>query len=71
MVVYVQPYDYRLIACIIITSVDNTAEENCSVFSLIQMRWLPSAMACGQLNFAITKSSISSLEVPANAGWPV
>jgi len=27
---------------------DNTAEENSSVFSLIWMRWLPSARACGQ-----------------------
>ena len=29
-------------------SVDNTVEENSSVFSLIQMCWLPSARACGQ-----------------------
>ena len=29
-------------------SVDNTAEENSSVFSLIRMHSLPSAMACGQ-----------------------
>jgi len=28
--------------------VDNTVEENSSVFSLIQTRWLPSARACGQ-----------------------
>ena len=29
-------------------SVDNTAEENSSIFSLIWMCWLPSAKACGQ-----------------------
>jgi len=29
-------------------SVDNTVEENSSVFSLVRMRWLPSARACGQ-----------------------
>ena len=29
-------------------SVDNTAEKNSSVFSLIRMHWLPSARACGQ-----------------------
>ena len=29
-------------------SVDNTVEENSSVFSLIRIRWLPSARACGQ-----------------------
>jgi len=29
-------------------SVDNTGEENSSVFSLVWMRWLPSARACGQ-----------------------
>ena len=29
-------------------SVDNTVEENSSVFSPIQMHWLPSATACGQ-----------------------
>ena len=29
-------------------SVDNTVEENSSIFSLIRMRWLPSARACGQ-----------------------
>ena len=34
------------------------------------MRWLLSAIAWGQLNFAPTKSSSSHLEVPANAGWP-
>jgi len=28
-------------------SVDNTIEENSSVFSLIRMRWFPSARACG------------------------
>jgi len=28
--------------------VDNTAEENSSIFSVIRMRWLPSARACGQ-----------------------
>jgi len=35
-------------------------EENSSIFSLIHMRQLPSAMACGQLNFAATKSSMLS-----------
>jgi len=29
-------------------SVDNTVDENSSVFFLIGMRWLPSARACGQ-----------------------
>ena len=29
-------------------SEDNTVEENSSVFSLIQLRWLPSARACRQ-----------------------
>jgi len=29
-------------------SVDNTVEENSGVFSLIRMRWLPSARACWQ-----------------------
>jgi len=29
-------------------SVDNTVEENSSIFSLIQMHWMPSARACGQ-----------------------
>ena len=29
-------------------SVDNTVEQNSSVFSLIRMRRLPSARACGQ-----------------------
>ena len=38
-------------------SVDNTAEENSSVFFLIQIRWLPSSRACQQENFAPTKSS--------------
>jgi len=28
-------------------SVDNTVENNASVFSLIRMRWLPSSRACG------------------------
>ena len=28
-------------------SVDNTVQENSSVFALIRMRWLPSARACG------------------------
>ena len=28
-------------------SVDNTVEENTSVFSLIGMHWLPSARTCG------------------------
>jgi len=37
----------------------NTAEENSSVFSLIQMQLLPSARACSQYNFAPTKSSSS------------
>ena len=27
-------------------SVDNTVEENSSIFSVIQMHWLPSARAC-------------------------
>ena len=31
-----------------VDSVDNTVEENSSVFSLIQMHWLPSARACEQ-----------------------
>jgi len=29
-------------------SVDNTVEENCSICSLILMRWVLSARACGQ-----------------------
>jgi len=29
-------------------SVDNTVEENSSVFDLIRMHWLPPARACGQ-----------------------
>jgi len=29
-------------------SADNTGEENSSVFSVIRMRWLLSARACGQ-----------------------
>ena len=29
-------------------SVDNTVEENSSVFSIFRMHWLPSARACGQ-----------------------
>ena len=29
-------------------SVDSSVEENSSVFSLIRMRWLPSARTCGQ-----------------------
>ena len=33
---------------------DNTVE-NSSIFSLIQMCWLPSARACGQYNFAPKK----------------
>ena len=40
-------------------SVDNTVEASFSVFSLIRMRWLPSTRACGQYNFAPTKSSSS------------
>ena len=38
-------------------SADNTTEENSSVFSLIRMRWLPSARACRQYNCAPTKTS--------------
>ena len=34
--------------CVCGDSVDNTAEENSSVFCLIQMCWLLSARACGQ-----------------------
>ena len=37
-----------LFVCKVQDSVDNTVEENSSVFSLIQMHWLPSATACGQ-----------------------
>jgi len=51
--------------------VDNTVEENSSIFSLIRMFWLLSARACRQLNFATTKFSSSLLEVTANAGRPV
>ena len=40
-------------------SVDNTIEENSSIFSLIRMCWLPSARACWQYNFAPTESSSS------------
>jgi len=40
-------------------SIDNTVEENSSIFSLIRMRWLPSVRACGHENFAPTKSSSS------------
>jgi len=47
--------EFILFAYYVITrygdSVDNTVstvEENSSVFSLIRMRWLPSARACGQ-----------------------
>ena len=29
-------------------SVDNTVEQNSTIFSLMQMHWLPSARACGQ-----------------------
>ena len=29
-------------------SAENAVEENSSVFSLIRVRWLPSARACGQ-----------------------
>ena len=29
-------------------SVDNTDKEHSSVFTLMRMRWLPSARACGQ-----------------------
>ena len=29
-------------------SVDNAVEKNSSVFSLVWIRWLPSAGACGQ-----------------------
>jgi len=29
-------------------SVNNTADENSSIFSLVRMRWLSSARACGQ-----------------------
>jgi len=47
-------------------SLDNTVEENSSVFSLIWMRWLLSAGASGQRNIAPTK-----LEVPADTAWPV
>lgn len=47
-------------------SLDNAVEENSSVFSLIWMRRLLSAGACGQRNIAPTK-----LEVPADAAWPV
>jgi len=32
-----------------------SVEENSGVFSLIRMRWLPPARACGQLNFEPTK----------------
>jgi len=39
-------------------SVDNTAKENSSIYSLIRMRWLQSATACGQYNFAPTKSAV-------------
>jgi len=49
----------RLISTILLTewyfiikryedSVDNSVQENSSVFSLIRMRWLPSPRACGQ-----------------------
>jgi len=41
------------------SSVDNTVEENSSVFSLIRICWLPSTTACEQQNFAPTKSSSS------------
>ena len=35
----------------------DSVEENSRIFSLVRMRWLPSARACGQRNFALTKSS--------------
>ena len=38
-------------------SVDET-DKNFSVFSLMRMRWLLSAWACGQLNFAPTNPSV-------------
>jgi len=44
-------------------SVDNTDEENSSIFSLIWMRWLPWVRAWGQENFAPTKSSSFLTEV--------
>jgi len=39
---------YLLYACMYGDSVNNTVEQNYSIFSLIWMRWLPSARACGQ-----------------------
>jgi len=39
-------------------SVDNTVEENSSIFSLIRMHWLPSARASGQSNSAPTSPPV-------------
>jgi len=36
-------------------SVDNTIEENSSIFSLIQMRWLPSVRAGGAVKLCTNK----------------
>ena len=35
--------------CVFNDVIDNTVEQNSNVFSLIQMRWLPSARICGQI----------------------
>jgi len=51
----------RLCVCVCVCVfghiVDNTVEENCSVFSLIPVHWKPSARARGWQNFAPTKCS--------------
>ena len=38
--------------------VGNTAQENSTVFSLIQMHQLPSAGSCGQQNFTPTNPPV-------------
>ena len=45
--------------CMKTVKIDNTVDENSSVFSLIRVCWLPLTRACGQWNFAPTKSSSS------------
>ena len=47
-------------------SVDNTVEENSSIFSLIHTCWLLSAGACEQYNFLPTKSSSSACRCCSN-----
>ena len=45
---HVEHFFFQLMMFKVRDSVDNTVEENSSVFSLSKMCWLPSARACEQ-----------------------